>query len=71
MRKTTTATIKVAPVKKAAVVAPSKNTYKHVSKNICKQGPSYRVRVCGVSCMCKTQKEAFAKRKELKAINAK
>ena len=46
-------------------------TYKRVSKNICKTGNTYRVRVCGTSCSCRTQREAFAKRKELFATNAK
>lgn len=46
-------------------------TYKRVSKNICKTGKSYRVRVCGKSCTCRTQREAYATRKVMIATNAK
>lgn len=35
------------------------------TKNICNTPyGTYRVRVCGDSCVCKTKKAAFAKRKE-------
>ena len=49
----------------------AKPTYKRVSKNICKTGKTYRVRVCGESCTCYTQKAAYAIRKEMLAKNAK
>lgn len=55
----------------ATTVVNAKPTYKKVSKNICKTGKTYRVRVCGESCTCYTQKAAFAIRKEMLAKNAK
>lgn len=48
----------------------AKTTYRRVSKNISKTGNAYRVRVCGTSCTCKTQREAYAMKKTLLAKHA-